>query len=156
MCALALTPEEVSKHKRAIEKIKRKLFARHTPTEYGIVPGSEEIIGATAEERWCASIGEYRKLTLGGVRFTLQIGSSRYSMTVLHVERDVLSLHVSSERGYTELVVSRGVRATREIILGIRAPSASRPFIDNDHRQRKSISGSRPAESLELPIHKRR
>ena len=103
MVIVALTPGEVSKHKRAIEKIKRKLFARHTPTDYGIVPGSEEIIGATSEERWCASIGEYRKLTLGGVRFTLQIGSSRYSMTVSHVERDVFSLHVSSERGHTEL-----------------------------------------------------
>lgn len=99
----ALTPEEVVRHRRAIEKIKRKLFARHTPDDFGIVPGSEEVLSATAEQLWCASIGEYRRVTLGGLRFTIAIGSSHFEMTVSHFEHDVFTLHIASERGHTEL-----------------------------------------------------
>ena len=32
----ALTPEEVARHERAIAKIRRKLFARHRPKDFGI------------------------------------------------------------------------------------------------------------------------
>ncbi len=66
MVIVALTPEEVAKHERAVEKIRRKLFATHTPEEFGIVPGSEEIMRATAEERWMAGVGEYRVIRWGG------------------------------------------------------------------------------------------
>lgn len=103
MVIVALTLDESARHKRAIEKVKRKLFARHTPDDYGIVPGSEEILSATAEQRWCASVGEYRRITWGGLRFAIAIGSSRFEMTISHFERDVFTVHVATELGHTEL-----------------------------------------------------
>jgi hypothetical protein len=103
MVIVALTPDESARHKRAIEKIKRKLFAHHAPEDYGIVSGSEKILSATAEQRWCASIGEYRRVSWGGLRFAIAIGSSRYEMTISHFERNVFSVHVATELGHTEL-----------------------------------------------------
>ena len=100
----ALTPEEIARHDRAIAKIRRKLFAQHTPDELGIVQGSERVLSATAHQRWCASIGNYRTITWGGLRFTLSLGSSRYELTVSHCERDVFLLHIANERGNTEVV----------------------------------------------------
>lgn len=103
MIIVALTPDETARHARAIEKIKRKLFAHHAPDDYGIVQGSEKILRATAEQRWCAGIGEYRRLTWGGLRFAIAIGSSRYEMMISHFERNLFSVHASTERGHTEL-----------------------------------------------------
>lgn len=100
----ALTPEEIARHDRAITKIRRTLFAQHAPSEFGIVAGSERVLSATAQQRWCASIGNYRTITWGGLRFTLAIGSSRYELTVSHCERDVFLLHIANERGNTEVV----------------------------------------------------
>ena len=100
----ALTPEEIARHDRAIAKIRRKLFVQHTPDELGIVQGSERVLSATAQQRWCASIGNYRTITWGGLRFTLSLGSSRYELTVSHCERDVFLLHIANERGNTEVV----------------------------------------------------
>jgi hypothetical protein len=100
----ALTPEEIARHGRAIAKIRRKLFGQHTPDEFAIVPGSERVLSATAQQKWCASIGDYRTITFGGLRFTLAIASSRYELTVSHSERDVFILHIANERGNTEVV----------------------------------------------------
>jgi len=100
----ALTPEEIARHDRAIAKIRRKLFVQHTHDEFAIVPGSERVLSATAQQRWCASIGNYRTITWGGLRFTLAIASSRYELTVSHCERDVFILHIANERGNTEVV----------------------------------------------------
>jgi hypothetical protein len=100
----ALTPEEIDRHARAIAKIRRKLFAQHTADEFAIVPGSERVLSATAQQKWCASIGHYRTITFGGLRFTLAIASSRYELTVSHCERDVFILHIANERGNTEVV----------------------------------------------------
>jgi hypothetical protein len=100
----ALTPEEIARHGRAIAKIRRKLFGQHTPEEFAIVPGSERVLSATAQQKWCASIGDYRTITFGGLRFTLAIESSRYELTVSHSERDVFILHIANERGNTEVV----------------------------------------------------
>jgi hypothetical protein len=100
----ALTPEEIARHDRAIAKIRRKLFAQHTPSELEIVPDSERVLSATAQQRWCASIGNYRTITWGGLRFTLAIASSRYELTVSHCERDIFILHIANERGNTEVV----------------------------------------------------
>jgi len=100
----ALTPEEIARHDRAIAKIRRKLFAQHTPDELGIAPGSERVLSATAQQRWCASIGNYRTITWGGLRFTLSLGASCYELTVSHCERDVFILHIANERGNTEVV----------------------------------------------------
>jgi hypothetical protein len=61
-----LSPEELARHERAINKIRRKLFASHTPEEFGIVPGSEEILTASAENLWNAGVGSYRRITLSG------------------------------------------------------------------------------------------
>jgi hypothetical protein len=104
MVIVALTPEEIARHGRAIAKIRRKLFGQHTPEEFAIVPGSERVLSATAQQKWCASIGEYRTITFGGLRFTLSIASSRYELTVSHSERDVFILHIANERGNTEVV----------------------------------------------------
>ena len=104
MIIVALTPEEIERHARAIAKLRGKLFAEHTPDEFSIVPGSERILSATAEKRWCAGEGEYRRMTWGGLRFTLAIGSKRYELTVSHFERDVFILHIANQRGNTELV----------------------------------------------------
>jgi hypothetical protein len=100
----ALTPEEIARHGRAIAKIRGKLFGQHTPEEFAIVPGSERVLSATAQQKWCASIGDYRTITFGGLRFTLAIESSRYELTVSHSERDVFILHIANERGNTEVV----------------------------------------------------
>src|SRR5688572_14802946 len=104
MVIVALTPEEIARHGRAIAKIRRKLFVEHTPDEFSIVPGSERVLSATAQRKWCASIGDYRTITFGGLRFTLAIASSRYELTVSHSERDVFILHIANERGNTEVV----------------------------------------------------
>src|SRR5687768_10495289 len=104
MVIVVLTPEEIARHDRAIAKIRRKLFAQHTPDELGIVQGSERVLSATAQQRWCASIGHYRTITWGGLRFTLSLASSRYELTVSHCDRDVFILHIANERGNTEVV----------------------------------------------------
>lgn len=99
-----LTPEESARHDRAIAKIRRKLFAQHTPSEFGIVPDSELVLSATAQQRWCAGIGDYRTITWGGLRYTIVPVSSRYELTVSHTERDVFLLHIANQRGNTEVV----------------------------------------------------
>lgn len=98
-----LSPEELARHERAIERIRRKLFASHTPEEFGIVPGSEEIISASAENLWNAGVGSYRRITWGGLRYFIATSAAQLEMTVSHFERDVFTLHVADERGHTEV-----------------------------------------------------
>jgi hypothetical protein len=104
MVIVALTPEEVAKHERAVEKIRRKLFATHTPEEFGIVPGSEEIMRATAEERWMAGVGEYRVIRWGGLRYAIEAQGDPFKLTITHFERDTFTFHISNKRGHTEVV----------------------------------------------------
>lgn len=99
----SLTPDEIALHTRAIEKIRRKLFARHSREEYGIVPGSEEVLAATAEKRWCAGVGTYRRITWGGLRFWIVTKAESYELTISHFERDIFSVHIADERGHTEV-----------------------------------------------------
>jgi hypothetical protein len=104
MVIVALTPEEVAKHERAIEKIRRKLFAQHTAEEFGIVPESEEVISATAEKRWMAGVGDYRVIRWGGLRYKLEAKGEPFKLTITHFERDTFTFHISNKRGHTEVV----------------------------------------------------
>jgi hypothetical protein len=100
----ALTPGELATHERAIVKIRQKLFARHTSEEYGIVDGSEEVMPACAQNRWNAGVGNYRLITCGGLRFDFSGPRSRFTLTVMHFERDVFTVHISNGKGHTEMV----------------------------------------------------
>jgi hypothetical protein len=101
---VALTPEELARCDRAIEKIRRKLFAQHTAQEFGFLEGSQTIMPPYAENRWNAGCGNYRVIRWGGLRFHFVAGNSRFELTITHTELDRFLVHIGNEKGHTEMV----------------------------------------------------
>jgi len=98
-----LTPEELARHEKGIERIRRRLFRRYDPTDYLIVPGSERVIAASAESCWNAACGDYRVLRVGGLSYAVdcadEAGLSRFSIS--HIDGHGFNFWLTAARGHT-------------------------------------------------------
>jgi hypothetical protein len=65
------TPEELALHRAAIDRIRKRLFSKHSTADYWISDGSEKIHPPSAQLRWNAACGEYREFTLGGLSYAV-------------------------------------------------------------------------------------
>ena len=92
-----LTSDEERRHAIAVEKVRRKLFSAHSAEEFSVVPGSERILSASAQELWMAGRGEYRTLALGGLSFRIAMPNGE-EWTMLSV---TLAATTSSLNGLT-------------------------------------------------------
>jgi hypothetical protein len=86
-----LTPEEVARHERGIERLRRRLFRKYQPTDYFIVPSSEQVLAASAESRWNAACGSYRVFTFGGLAYSVDCcdPAGLCAFRVSHFDADV-------------------------------------------------------------------
>lgn len=112
-----LTPEEEARHARGIEKIRTKLFCKHPPTDYFIVPGSERIFAASAETCWNAACGSYRVFRFGGLSYDIDCGGSAgiYTFSVRHFDADNFIFWLSAPQGHTLSCLSIAFRDLDEI-----------------------------------------
>lgn len=99
----ALTPEEEARHARGVEKIRRKLFHKHAPADYFIVPGSERILSASAESCWNAACGSYRVFRFGGLSYSFNGGGSAglYTFSARHFNADDFIFWLGAPQGHT-------------------------------------------------------
>jgi hypothetical protein len=98
-----VTPVEIARHQAAIDRIRARLFRKHTPAEYCILDGSEQILLPSAQIRWNAGCGEYRELTIGGLRYTVDC-LDRYGLstfTVIHQHALEFAFWIQTGRGNT-------------------------------------------------------
>ena len=85
-----LTTEELGAHHRAIEKIKRKLFERHTEADYGIVPGSIKSI-----QPMTSGYGSSRRISYGGLEFLVGPREKpKGHISIKHCEASLFLLHL--------------------------------------------------------------
>jgi hypothetical protein len=105
-----LTPEEQARHVRGIERIRARLFRRHQPGDYFMVPNSERVIAASAETCWNAACGSYRVFRFGGLSYIVdccdKAGACR--LTISHVDGDRFDFWLTAPLGHT--VTSMTVR----------------------------------------------
>jgi hypothetical protein len=99
----ALTPEEQRRHEKAIAKLRAELFRHHSPAHYFIVPGSEVVLGASAEMRWDCDRGRYRVLHLGGIKFLIDCADphGHTTLTIRHKEKAQFYFWLTAAEGYT-------------------------------------------------------
>lgn len=99
----SLSPEDITRHQAAIDRIRSRLFRKHSPADYCIIDGSEEILPPSSQTRWNAACGEYRELTIGGLRYTVDCldrdGLSTF--TVLHQHAFEFAVWIQTGRGNT-------------------------------------------------------
>jgi hypothetical protein len=112
-----LTPEEEARHARGIEKIRRKLFCKHSSADFFIVQGSERIFAASAEASWNAACGSYRVFRFGGLSYDFDCGSAaglcRFS--VRHFDADNFIFWISVPQGHTQSCISIAFRHLDEV-----------------------------------------
>ena len=98
-----LTAEEEVRHRRGIEKIRRRLFRRYSPADYFIVTGSERILSAYAQSCWNAACGTYRVFRFGGLTYDIDCadrgGLNKFSIT--HLDADAFIFWLSAPQGHT-------------------------------------------------------
>ena len=98
-----LTPEEQARHEKGIDKIRRRLFRRYQPSDYFIIPNSELVIAASAENCWNAACGSYRVLRFGGLSYVVdcldQAGLCRFSTS--HVDADLFQFWLTAAKHHT-------------------------------------------------------
>jgi hypothetical protein len=98
-----LTEQERTRHERAIEKIRHRLFSKHRPEDYLVVPRSEKRIGASAASCWNAASGSYRVVTWGGLSYAVdcadEVGPARFSVS--HATADRFHFWLSAAEHYT-------------------------------------------------------
>jgi hypothetical protein len=99
----ALTPEEQRRHEKAIAKLKVGLFKDRPPSHYFIVPGSEKVLPARAEEKWMQGTGNYRVLHLGGLEYLLDCADpeGHTTLTISHKEGSQFWFWIIAAKGYT-------------------------------------------------------
>ena len=112
-----LTPEEEARHARGIEKIRKKLFSRHSPEDYFIAPGSERILRASAESCWNAACGDYRVFRFGGLSYEFDCGGSvaRYTFSLCHFNTDTFIFWLSAPQGHTLSCISIAFKQLDEL-----------------------------------------
>jgi hypothetical protein len=117
MVLVALTEEDRAHHERAIAKIRRRLFRTHTAEDYGIVPDSERVFAAYAEQCWNAACGTYRRVHLGGLAYHVDCadpaGASTFALS--HGEADQFNFWLSSAKGHTLSALTVRFRELDEI-----------------------------------------
>lgn len=97
-----LTPEERARHEKGIERIRRRLFRRYLPSDYFIIPNSEEVIAACAESCWNAACGSYRVFRVGGLSFAADGGAEgQCRFSVSHMDTNRFSFWMIGARGHT-------------------------------------------------------
>ena len=113
-----LTPAELARHAKGIEKIRRQLFRRYRPSDYFIVPNSEAVLHASAESCWNAACGAYRVFRFGGVSYATDCcdtqGFSKFSIS--HTEADRFSFWLTAARGHTMASLTIRFRELDEIV----------------------------------------
>lgn len=98
-----LTTEEEARHARGIDKIRAKLFQKHAPPDYFIVPGSERILSASAESCWNAACGSFRVFRFGGLSYDIECGGSAglHTLNVRHFAVDNFIFWLGAPQGHT-------------------------------------------------------
>jgi hypothetical protein len=113
-----LTPEELARHAKGIEKMRRQLFRRYQPSEYFIVPDSEAVLRASAESCWNAACGEYRVFRFGGLSYLIDCcdkdGLSKFSIS--HDDADRFSFWLSAAKGHTMASLTVRFRELDEVV----------------------------------------
>lgn len=112
-----LTPEEEARHARGIEKIRTKLFCKHSSADYFVVQGSERIFAASAETCWNAACGSYRVFRFGGLSYDIDCGGSAglYTFSVRHFHADNFIFWLAAPQGHTLSCISVAFRHLDEI-----------------------------------------
>lgn len=98
-----ITAQERDRHQRAIVRMRDRLFSKHRPEDYLVVPASERVIAAYAESRWNAACGGYRVLHVGGLSYSVDCADEAglSSFTVSHNEADRFFFWLSAAKGHT-------------------------------------------------------
>ncbi|HTE40656.1 MAG TPA: hypothetical protein VK629_07495 [Steroidobacteraceae bacterium] len=98
-----LTPEEVIRHHKAIDKIRQRLFRRFKPADYFIIDGSESIIMASADGKWCPERGSYRVFSFGGIEYQFDAACKEgpASFSIRHEKGAQFWFSLSSDRKET-------------------------------------------------------
>jgi hypothetical protein len=113
-----LTPEELARHAKGIENVRRQLFRRYQPSDYFIVPNSEAVLQASAESCWNAACGEYRVFRFGGLSYIADCsdkeGLSKFS--IVHSDADRFSFWLTAARGHTMASLTIRFRELDEIV----------------------------------------
>jgi hypothetical protein len=112
-----LTPEEEARHAKGIEKIRAKLFCRHPPPDYFIVPGSQRIFAASAETCWNAACGSYRVFRSGGLSYDIDCGGSAglYTFSVRHFDAANFIFWLTAPQGHTLSCISVAFKHLHEL-----------------------------------------
>ena len=112
-----LTPEEEARHARGIDKIRAKLFHKHAPADYFIVPGSERILSASAESCWNAACGSYRVFRFGGLSYDFDGGGSagHYTFSARHFNADNFIFWLGAPQGHTLSCINVAFRDLHEL-----------------------------------------
>jgi hypothetical protein len=112
-----LTPEEESRHREAIDKLRGRLFRKYSQGEWHIVPASERILSAYAECRWNAACGNYRMVRLGGLSYFVDCAdrAGLSQVAVSHDDADRFNFWLSAAKGHTINAFTIRFRALDEI-----------------------------------------
>lgn len=117
MVLIALTDEERARHERAVAKMRQCLFLKHSAEEYRIMPDSERVLAAYAEECWNAACGTYRLVHLGGLEYRVDCsdpaGASRFAVS--HSGADQFSFWLSAAKGHTVSAMTVHFRELDEV-----------------------------------------
>lgn len=111
------TPEEEARHARGIEKIRKKLFSKHSPVDYFVAQGSERILHASAESCWNAACGDYRVLRFGGPSNDIDCGglAGPYTFSVCHFHTDTFIFFLGAPQGHTLCCLNVAFRHLDEV-----------------------------------------
>jgi hypothetical protein len=113
-----VTPDEIARHVAAINRLRRRLFLKHSSADYHIVDGSEWILPPSAQTLWNAACGEYRELTIGGLRYSVDCldrdGPARF--TVSHERALEFAFWMQTGRGNTLFSLVVPFRALDELV----------------------------------------
>lgn len=98
-----LTVDEEDRHRRGIEKIRRRLFSRYTAAAYFVLPNSEVVFAASAESCWNAAIGDYRVFRFGGLAYDVDCCDPAGPATfrVSHFEGNAFLFTLVAAKGHT-------------------------------------------------------
>ena len=114
----ALTPEELLRHEKGVNRIRQRLFRHYQPADYFIVPNSEQVLAAHAESCWNAACGDFRVFRFGGLSYTADCrdanGPSRFSVS--HAEADRFSFWITAARGHTMISLVVRFRELDEVV----------------------------------------
>jgi hypothetical protein len=112
-----LTPDECNRYAKALDKIRRQLFSKHTPADYFIVRGSEQRLPAYAEHCWNAACGAYRVVHWGGLSYAVDCADSAglCELSITHDQGNRFHFWLRAAKGHTLCSVSIGFHEVDEM-----------------------------------------